>query len=69
MSRFAPADMNTVAFLVDVVQGQRSDFTRTQTIRDQEQEDCIVALADNASTVNFQQHLLDFVPCNRARQI
>ena len=53
MSCFASANVEAVAFPVDVVQGQRSDFTSAQPIRHQQQEDRVVALANRTPPVNF----------------
>jgi hypothetical protein len=69
MSCFASANIKTVAFPVNIVQRQRSDFTGPQAVGHQEQEDCIVALSNRTPPVDCQQHLLHFAPGDGARQI
>ena len=69
MPRFASANVKAIVFPVDVVQRQRPDFTSAQPIRHQEQEDCVIALANRTPPVDLLQHLLDFAPGNRARQV
>jgi hypothetical protein len=69
MPCFASANVEVIAFPVDVVQGQRTNFTSPQTIRHQQQEDRVVAFANRTSPVYLLQHLFHFDPGNRARQV
>jgi hypothetical protein len=53
---------------VDVVQGQACDFSCAQAVRDEQNEDGVIAPPDGGAPVHGREHALDLVPADRARQ-
>jgi hypothetical protein len=52
---------------IHIVEGQRRDLASTQTVRDQQQEDRVIATAGDRATIDLGEHPSDLLPGHSTR--